>query len=182
MFLESILQIDQGVHTWFNGIVRSDLTSFFSTVTLFGNWWFVMPLAILVCVFLYWKNHRRFIMPFVSVLLSAEVVTYVTKIIVARPRALDALVTESDYSFPSGHAMIAVALYGFLIYLETFLVETLWVRRFVIGTLVLLILLIGLSRLYLGVHYLSDIFAGYCIGGLALFVSIRYLAPHRARV
>ncbi len=182
MFLTPLLFIDLTVHTWFNSVHTDSLTTFFSFVTVFGNWWFVIPLAVFVCIFLYRTEQRRLVVAFVSTLVSAEIVTYVIKILVARPRALDALVIENDFSFPSGHSMVAVALYGFLMYVSSRFIQRVWVRRLVILTLGLLIALIGLSRLYLGVHYLSDVLAGYLIGGAALLVCIRLLPPRRERV
>lgn len=80
--------------------------------------------------------------------------------------------TESNFTFPSGHATIAVSFYGLLFY---FLINnTSSLRRktllFLIGCS--LIGIIGLSRLYLGVHYLSDVLAGYLLGGVWLIFSI----------
>ena len=181
MFLQLFLDIDDGVHTWFNTVRDDSLTTFFSTVTIFGNWWFVVPVAMFVCVVLFRHKEQRFIASLLSVLVSAEVVTYALKILVARPRALDALVTETDFSFPSGHAMIALALYGFLIYVVLQRGKTLWVRNVSVGALGSLIVLIGVSRLYLGVHYLSDVLVGYLIGGVALFVGIRLFTPSQER-
>jgi undecaprenyl-diphosphatase len=182
MFLESVLTTDYAVHSWFNAVHTDPLTTFFSFVTIFGNWWFVIPLVAVICAYLYFIKERQFVPPFIGMLAGAEATTYIVKILVARPRALDALVTKTDFSFPSGHAMIAVALYGFLIYVGSCLIKTVWVRRFAMCVLTPLILLTGLSRLYLGVHYMSDVLAGYCIGSAALFICIRFFIPHRAGV
>jgi undecaprenyl-diphosphatase len=182
MFLELILSIDYAVHNWFNAVRSDSFTTFFSFITIFGNWWFVIPCTVLSCIFLYHNKQWRLIPSLLFVLTSAEVTTYVLKILVARPRAFDALVIETDSSFPSGHAMIALALYGFLIYVVMRCVKTIWLRNASIAAFGVLIMLIGVSRLYLGVHYVSDVFMGYCIGGGALFVCTRFLIPHRAGV
>jgi len=182
MFLELILSIDYVVHDWFNAMRSDSLTTFFSFITTFGNWWFVIPCAVFICIALYINKQWRLIPSLLFVLMSAEVTTYVLKILVARPRAFDALVIETDHSFPSGHAMIALALYGFLIYVVTQYVKTVWLRNASIATLGTLIVLIGVSRLYFGVHYMSDVLMGYLIAGAALFVGIRFLAPLRRRV
>ena len=89
----------------------------------------------------------------------------------ARPDAALALVDESGYSFPSGHAAFAFAFYGALIYLlshwEAFPRRPL-MRWAIQGALLLLILVIGASRVYLGVHWPSDVLGGYLFGGLCL--------------
>lgn len=82
-----------------------------------------------------------------------------------RPAPVDAWVPAQAFSFPSGHAMVAAAFYLFLAYLAWRVLHG-WPRVAVACGLVLLILLIGLSRLYLGVHYLSDVAAGYLAGFL----------------
>jgi len=88
----------------------------------------------------------------------------------ARPMA-EAIYLESSYSFPSGHATIAMALYGFILYI-------LWrhdkhhLKNPLIIFLTILIPLIGLSRLYLGVHYLSDVLVGYAIGFIWILISL----------
>ncbi len=182
MFLELILSIDYIVHDWFNAVRSDSLTTFFNSVTMLGNWQFVIPCAAVVVAVLYFYNKRRYITPFMCVLINGEVITHVLKVLVARPRALDALVTKNDFSFPSGHAMIAIALYGFLIYMGRRHIKTVWIRRIAMLALTILILLIGLSRLYLGVHYVSDVLAGYLIGGAALFVCTHFLIPYREKV
>jgi len=83
----------------------------------------------------------------------------------ARPEALQGLIQAQQYSFPSGHAMVGAAFYFYVGYLTWRIVHGWW-RILVIVGLVLLVLLIGLARIYLEVHYLSDVIAGYLAGFL----------------
>jgi undecaprenyl-diphosphatase len=83
----------------------------------------------------------------------------------ARPEAVSVAVLAQGYSFPSGHAMVAAAFYTLLAYLGWRLLRG-WPRRAYVGGLALLVLLIGWSRVYLGVHYLSDVVAGFLAGFL----------------
>jgi membrane-associated phospholipid phosphatase len=80
-----------------------------------------------------------------------------------RPEAVVTLISAQSYSFPSGHAMVAAAFYFFLAYLAWRLVRGWW-RWVMVAGLLLLVVLIGLSRIYLQVHYLSDVIAGYVAG------------------
>lgn len=88
----------------------------------------------------------------------------------ARPDVLR-LVQASGYSFPSGHSMISAAFYGLLIYLCVVFIKPPW-SRIVSAVLALLILAIGVSRIYLGVHYASDVVGGFLAGisWLAMFI------------
>ncbi len=102
----------------------------------------------------------------------------------ARPDAVMALVDESGYSFPSTHAVFAVAFYGALIYLlnhwEAFpgRPKARWAIQ---GALLLLIFVIGASRVYLGVHWPSDVLGGYLFGGLCLSALIAVHSRVRTR-
>ena len=80
-----------------------------------------------------------------------------------RPAPVEGLILAQAFSFPSGHAMVAAAFYFYLGYLSWRLLSG-WPRAICLAGLVLLVLLIGLSRLYLGVHYLTDVLAGYAVG------------------
>jgi len=104
--------------------------------------------------------------------LVAKFFTMLGKIAFHRPRPKLAIYIEHSFSFPSGHATIAVAFYGFLTYIliRNFKQWKTKVNIFFIG--ITLILLLGFSRLYLGVHYVSDVWGGYLIGTLWLIISI----------
>ncbi len=90
----------------------------------------------------------------------------------ARPEIL-VLVHATGYSFPSGHSMVSVAFYGYLIYLSVILLQKPW-KQLSSLLLSMLIFFIGLSRIYLGVHYASDVVGGFLAGlaWLALLLSI----------
>jgi len=152
--------------TWHSGLG----TAIFSGITLLGNWQLVIPVIFLIVYFLYKKNKREYIIPLIFTVISAEAITFLGKILVHRSRPLGATITELDFSFPSGHATIAVAFYGYLAYL--YLRNNKAKRAVTIFGALIIILLIGFSRLYLGVHYISDVLAGYLVGLLALIAGI----------
>lgn len=70
---------------------------------------------------------------------------------------------QVGYSFPSGHSMVSMAFYGFLIYLIYNNIKNKYIKWILICSLSILIILIGISRIYLGVHYTSDVLAGFLI-------------------
>lgn len=151
---------------------RSELgINVFKSITTLGNVEFVALAVSSTVGVLYLSKKRKYIIPFLATIAGAELVTHVTKLTLDRARPLLGLVETSTPSFPSSHATIAASLYGFLGYiLYRELNEEYQLYVFILSTLV--ILLIGFSRLYLGVHFLSDVAVGYLIGGIFLFAGI----------
>ncbi len=111
-------------------------------------------------------------------LACAVVLNQVLKFIVQRPRPDGfRLVSEAGYSFPSGHSMISMAFYGLLIwfiwrYERDHILRWVWCSTFV-----LIIVMVGISRIYLGVHYASDVVAGFCVSLAWLMFFTRIIAP-----
>lgn len=94
------------------------------------------------------------------------------KITIKRDRPSNILIVDHEYSFPSGHSMASMFFYGYIIYkIKNSNMNTSLKRLFII-LLILLILLIGFSRLYLGAHYLSDILCGYSLSIILLIIFI----------
>jgi len=111
-------------------------------------------------------------------LACAVVLNQVLKFIVQRPRPDGfRLVSEAGYSFPSGHSMVSMAFYGLLIWF-IWRYERDHVLRWVwCSTFVLIIVMVGISRIYLGVHYASDVVAGFCVSLAWLMFFTRIIAP-----
>ena len=105
---------------------------------------------------------------------TSGIATFVVKNLVARarPPASFWAYAETGYSFPSAHAAISLALYGFLIYVIVRSDLSVMRKRVKIAVLCLLIAAIGFSRLYLGVHYLSDVLGGYLLGAACLWLAV----------
>ena len=109
-----------------------------------------------------------------SNLIIITVLNQLLKRILQRPRPTEfRIIEETGYSFPSGHSMVSMAFYGYLIYLIYKYVENKYVKWTSIVLLSILICTIGVSRIYLGVHYTSDVLGGFLvsISYLILFIS-----------
>ncbi len=117
-------------------------------------------------------RQRKFWVPIFLNLTFSVILNLGLKEIYARPRpaVISQLVTERGFSFPSGHSMGAAAFYGFVIYIIFESKLSAVVKRLLTSVTLMVIALIGLSRIYLGVHYLSDIIAGYLISSLYLIM------------
>lgn len=146
-------------------------TLFFLTITYMGKWYIAGILVIaMTLLFVYWKQWFL-ILPFWFVTGGATIVTTLLKDFVERPRPESALFVESLYSMPSFHATIAVALYGFIAW-YIYRSERRYGTKVDVPLLIILIILIAFSRLYLGVHYPSDVLVGTFVGSVFLFLGI----------
>jgi membrane protein DedA with SNARE-associated domain/membrane-associated phospholipid phosphatase len=148
------------------------LTDIFTWITLLGKSQVVlMFIAANVALLWLWRQ-RTYILPLFVSVIGSETFSYLGKLAFHRPRPESAVYAEYSFSFPSGHATIAVTFYGFLSYLLIRFAPN-WKRKvnlFFVGFLI--ILAIGLSRIYLGEHYLSDVWGGYLVGAMWLIVAI----------
>ncbi len=167
-----IVSVDLRIENLLAVFRSGNLTGFFLKVTILGKWQTVATAAASIVIILWIWNKKSCIIPFIVVLAGSSAFTALGKLVIHRPRPSVALYVEPTYSFPSGHASIAAALYGFLVYI---LFRNPGRMRFKIISLIcgiLAVLLIGLSRLYLGVHFLSDVLGGYLEGILWLIIGI----------
>ena len=162
---------------WFENLLLSIRTPFFvqvfDGVTFFGSALTVAGLAGLIGLTLFFfKTRRAYVAGLGTTLLGAVVSVYALKALVARarPDGLLPAISENSFSFPSWHATAAVAFYGFVAFLFCRLYPE--YKKTAVIVVVLLISLIGFSRLYLGVHFPSDVIAGYMLGGLWLSIGI----------
>ncbi len=149
------------------------LLTAFRFLTTMGTEAAALPVAVIASGLLAAGRRGRLVTPMWLTLLGAEATTYGLKYWIGRPRppTLAGLAAVSP-SFPSAHATVAVALYGFL---ALVIAAGLPGRRaMVLAAAAAVILAIGASRLALSLHYLSDVLAGYAIGGAWLWAGSRW--------
>jgi len=156
-------------------IVSTFLISDFATpiakfITNFGGAIFLVIATI--TLFIVIKNKKIGI----SILSNVAIVTVLNQLIkriLQRPRPTEyRMIEETGYSFPSGHSMVSMAFYGYFIYLIYKYVKNKYVKWISISLLSLLICAIGISRIYLGVHYTSDVLGGFLISISYLIIYI----------
>lgn len=179
---QTIVAFDQQLAQALHNSASEGWTSAFALITLFGSQ-VVFILALVVAAYYAIKHHWLHLGVWIATLAGGQLLNLLLKAIFARPRPefADPLVVEQFYSFPSGHAMLSMIAYGLLAY---FIIEVLNRRRYktlVIVVASLLIVMIGVSRLYLGVHFFSDVVAGFFAGGAWLFACIAAMTYIRQR-
>ena len=147
-------------------IIRNSLTPIIKIITWFGSATCLLSLTLLLFITI--KNKKTSLLIGIN-LVTITILNQLLKFVLQRPRPTEfKIINETGYSFPSGHSMISMAFYGFLIYLIYKNVKNKYLKTFLISFLSILIIMIGISRIYLGVHYTSDVCAGF-------LVSISYL-------
>lgn len=169
VFENEIMKIDVFAYNLFVNTLRSDiLTPFMIFITNLGSPVVLIGICIITLIIL--KNKKIGVSISFNLLL-VSLLNILLKNIVQRPRPTDyRLIEEAGYSFPSGHSMISMAFYGFIIFLIFRYVKNKKMKYFLGILLSFIIVLIGISRIYLGVHYASDVVAGFLISISYLFV------------
>lgn len=164
------LTFDMGVYNFIISFKCDFLDTLFKTITAFGN-----PLTIisLVVIFIVAFRNKDALLLSISAL-DSIILNTIIKHIVKRDRpSVVRLISEKGYSFPSGHAMISVCVYGFLFYLAYRKIKNKFLRNIICIVLGILIVGIGISRIYVGVHYASDIIAGYALALIEVILLIQ---------
>ena len=168
--------IDNAIYETIIKIMNSNITAIMIFISFLGSAITLITLA-LASIFL--VNSK---LKMLNLALSF-ILNRILKLIIARPRPPRLrLVIENGYSFPSGHSMVSFAFYGFLIYLINKNLKNKKIKYPLIILLSLLILLIGISRIYLGVHYVTDVLGGYIIGLIYLIVFIKILKKKKIKL
>ncbi len=172
---DPIVYVDHIVANLMVGWRTPEMTTFFTWVTYLGTKEIVLLfLVAATIVLLLYKKYNDLISLYVS-LSGSTVFLYLGKLAFHRPRPDTILYFEPSFSFPSGHAIMAIAFYGFLGYLFVRHADTFKTKINISFSIFILILLIGISRIYLGEHYISDVYSGYLIGTLWIIIAIALL-------
>lgn len=168
---DSLTQFDIALLEWFHSHSTPTVTTLFAAISLLGSVLVLTTLGLFVAILLSLRRRWLLFSGWVAALGGAGVLDALLKHIIRRPRPpyAAAVLHSNTFSFPSGHAMASLIGYGML----TYLLIVFWAHRWqlrlaILSTAAVLILAIGISRLYLGVHYFSDVVGGYAAGALWL--------------
>ena len=178
----SFSQIDSFVYTHISNFITPVNTAIFKFFSFFGSEIFIIILCLLV-LFLFKKKSRG--IGFTFILLLSTLFNQGLKLIVGRERPdINQLVTESSYSFPSGHTMIITTIVGlFIFYLWNNKKGSRTKKNVITIILTIIAFLVMISRIYLGVHYFSDIIGGITASLLLLaivyyYYTFKYKVPY----
>lgn len=179
-----IHRFDDTLIGWIQGLESPGMTQFMHLFTWIGSEMPVVFITIIAMIVLYvCLRHKRELLFLACVLAGSTLLNALLKLVFQRARpTINRIIEVSGYSFPSGHSMAAFSLYGGLAFLIWKHVPTLTGRVLMIVASAVFILTIGISRIYLGVHYPSDIVGGYFLSGCWLSTCIWFYRRHLERM
>ncbi len=171
---EKILVIDN----WVYGLIPHNnfLTPIMKFITNFGSVFYIVAGCVLLLIF---YKQKKELFHLYGVIILSTIINNIIKILFHRPRpqlmTIMGLANENTFSFPSGHAMASMTFYGFLIYSIYKKDIDLTLKKILIASLSFLIFMIGFSRIYLCVHYFSDVLIGFMCSIIILYYYIQFM-------
>lgn len=165
--------LDSFVYEFISKYITDNLTSIVKCLTYIGSG--IVVIGITIFVFIFFKNKKYSLYMTINLVLIT-ILQLILKSVFSRERPTDInLIEETGYSFPSGHSLTAMAFYGFIIYLIH--ISNISKRSKIILTTLFTVLIIvtGLSRVYLGVHYFTDVCGGFTFSLAYLIIYINII-------
>lgn len=171
------LVIDEKIYSFISKFISNNITTAVKFITFLGSATVVIGVTVLSLIFIKDKKVGLFM----SIdLVVITIFQYILKFVFQRNRPIGInLVEETSYSFPSGHSLTAMAFYGFIIYL--IYKSNLKYKKIYVIALSILILLIGLSRVYLGVHFITDVLGGFTFSLFYVIIFINTIKKYLFR-
>lgn len=156
-----------------HSLINDSTTSIMEFITFFGSHYFLVPANLILCAYFLLRKKSRYSIKISAIALSSLLIMVGLKLLFNRHRPLIPLLEPArGLSFPSGHAFMSVCFYGLLMIIIWKEEKPHPMLKWVLLLLVIsLLLMIGFSRIYLRVHYFTDVLAGFCIGFFWLFLS-----------
>lgn len=162
--------IDKSIYGFIIKYSSEVTTTIMKIITFFGSTIWIVVLSILIFIMFLVLKQKDKAYKIAGSIIFSTIINNIVKIIIRRPRPEYMTVVEKTFSYPSGHTMASTTLYGILLYLllKSNLKKT---YKIVFGTILsILPLLVGISRIYLGAHFFTDVFGGYLLSGLILTI------------
>ena len=164
---------DVSAFNYLDASINPENTGIMEFFTFLGTHWFLIPANIILSLwFLFIEKKRWLSIKIPAIALSSVLLMAILKFTFERARPDNPVILATGYSFPSGHALMSVTFYGLIIYIASEKFKTFLPKILTALFFIFLILFIGISRVYLRVHYASDVIAGFCVGFMWLMLSL----------
>lgn len=163
--------------------ITTGRTQVMLAISFLSNTFFLLPAFMLLCIYFLKKKNKQAALTSFIVAASSVILMSALKSLIQRPRPEYRLVEGiTNYSFPSGHAFMSIAFYGLFIYWVALSIRNKKAKIASIIFLIMLIFLIGFSRVYLRVHFATDVIAGWSIGTSWLLISAGLVTTYGKRI
>ena len=166
----SFEQGDQAIQSWVHGFTRPMLTEMMRGLSWIGSPFALVPAVTLAAGLMWWRGLKDDAVLVMAAALGGVALDEVMKLHFKRlrPEVPWAFVHEHSFSFPSGHSVLAMVMYGVIVYKTQDKLRSRWAKAVLMAGAFLMVVGIGVSRVYLGVHYPSDVAGGYFVGAVWL--------------
>ena len=173
--LDLLSNIDESVYKFITSNMNDTTTNIYKVITFFGSTIFMVGLCVLLLVLfiILKKNIYGYIIS--GTLIFSTIMNNVIKVIIRRERPIYMIVKETTFSFPSGHTMASVSMYGILIYLINKSNMNKKLKIILSIILGMIPFMVATSRIYLGAHYFSDILGAIMLATIVLLISSKYI-------
>lgn len=173
---EELHSFDTTIINFIQSFISVENTKVMKAFTFMGSAKAIIGFSILVIILMIWNKKWWESLFFAMAVLGSSIFNLLLKWIFHRARPdINPLISETGYSFPSGHSMSSFVFYGMLAYFIVLFLKNRMAKKITIIGLSFLILQVGVSRIYLGVHYPSDVIAGFSAGGVWLVFCLIFL-------
>ena len=177
IFDKDTFVFDQQAFQFAHQFISVRHTELMEFASFFGSHDFLIPANLVLIVVFIVKKDKWNSIKISSVAISSVLLLFAIKFIFERPRPVNPLLAHAvGFSFPSGHSLMSVTFYGLLLYILIKQQKNNWIKLVYALVFTGFILMIGISRIYLRVHYASDVIAGFCLGIAWLMISLWILS------
>ncbi len=174
--------IDEKVFSLIKPQIKPGTTELMHFFSFLGNHVFLTPASLILILYFIYRKKKWMAIETATVMIGGVLLMSLLKRLIGRDRPPFPLVDGvTNFSFPSGHSFMSMAFYGLMIWYAIAYIETKWLKRTVIFLSSFLIVVIGFSRIYLRVHYVSDVIAGFCCGYLWLIACIWFVDKRESK-
>jgi undecaprenyl-diphosphatase len=160
----SFSAVDTSVNSWAASIQSTSLTQIAKLIHYGFSTTALSIITLLIAVYLFYKHYRNYALLLIAAMLAEFLIVAILKRLIDATRPLNGILQETGFSFPSGHATAAVVFLGLLTYFIRQHFKSRNVRIFSGILFILISLVVGFSRIYLNVHWLSDVLGAYSLG------------------
>lgn len=168
-----VLNFDEAVLNFIQSFQTPFLTFIFLALTFLGDKFFVIAAVLLAAAVLFYSGFKRKALFILVAAAGSQVLSFLFKNLIGRERPfINALAEADGFSFPSGHSIAAIAFYGAIAFVIVGFLESKRKKILTIALFSVLILGVGISRVYLGVHWPSDVLGSFALGAVWLILMV----------